>query len=90
MFYSCSTLLNFLAAVKFYFMNDRARQLKGLFKALCNPIQRISVKKTNCVAGSYWHEQETQIAVHTHGEDAIDQVIKAYDKVCNTGRVGCD
>ena len=38
----------------------------------------------------YFHEQEIQIAVHTHGEDAIDQVIKAYDKVCNTGRVGCD
>lgn len=38
----------------------------------------------------YFHEQGTQIAVHTHGEDAIDQVINAYDKVCNTGRVGCD
>lgn len=38
----------------------------------------------------YFHEQETQIAVHTHGGDTTDQVIKAYDKVCNTGRVGCD
>ena len=38
----------------------------------------------------YFYEQETQIAVHTHGEDAIDNVIKAYDKVCNTGRVECD
>ena len=31
----------------------------------------------------YFHEQKTQIAVHTHGKDAIDQVIKAYHKVCN-------
>ena len=31
----------------------------------------------------YFHEQKTQIAVHTYGKDAIDQVIKAYDKVCN-------
>ena len=31
----------------------------------------------------YFHEQNTQIAVHTHGEDAIDQAIKAFDKVCN-------
>ena len=38
----------------------------------------------------YFHEQKTRITVHTHREDAIDQVIKAYDKVCNTGRVGCD
>ena len=38
----------------------------------------------------YFHEQETQIAVHTHGGDTTDQVIKAYDNVCNTGRVGCD
>ena len=37
----------------------------------------------------YFHERETQIAVHTHGEDALDQVIKAYDKVRNrAGWVG--
>ena len=30
-----------------------------------------------------FHEKKTQIALHTHGEDAIDQVIKIYDKVCN-------
>ena len=30
-----------------------------------------------------FHEKKTQIARHTHGEDAIDQVIKIYDKVCN-------
>ena len=32
MFYSCPTLLNFLAAVKFYFVNDRTRQLQGRSK----------------------------------------------------------
>ena len=32
MFYSCSTLLNFLAAVKFHFMNDRHSQLQGRSK----------------------------------------------------------
>ena len=35
-----------------------------------------------------FHEKKTQIAVHTHGEDAIDQVIKIYDKVCNMAGLG--
>ena len=30
---------------------------------------------------SFCHQQGTQIAVHAHGERAIDQVIEAYDKV---------
>ena len=30
---------------------------------------------------SFFHQQGTQIAVHAHGERAIDQVIEAYDKV---------
>ena len=30
---------------------------------------------------SFFHQQGTQIAVHAHGELAIDQVIEAYDKV---------
>ena len=51
MFYSCFTSLNFLATVKFHFMNDR--QLQRPFKPLCNPIQWISVKETNYFAWSY-------------------------------------
>ena len=35
-----------------------------------------------------FHEKKTQIAVHTHGEDAIDQVIKIYDKVYNMAGSG--
>ena len=30
---------------------------------------------------SFFHQQGTQIAVHAHGERAIDQVIETYDKV---------
>ena len=30
---------------------------------------------------SFFHQQGIQIAVHAHGERAIDQVIEAYDKV---------
>lgn len=30
---------------------------------------------------SFFHKQGTQIAVHAHGERAIDQVIEAYDKL---------
>ncbi|KAK3732877.1 hypothetical protein QZH41_018667, partial [Actinostola sp. cb2023] len=37
----------------------------------------------------HWHDQGKQVAIHAHGERAIDQVLSVYEKVL-LGREDCD
>lgn len=68
------------AAVREPFLNSNLTQTLGFPPAPCyGQLNYSSEELLETV--KFFHQQGTQIAVHAHGERAIDQVISVYEQV---------
>lgn len=68
------------AAVREPFMNSNLTQTLGFPPAPCYGQLNYSTEEM-LETVKFFHQQGTQIAVHAHGDRAIDQVISVYEQV---------